>query len=288
MPTALSGAEGPVLSGVEGLVFLAAVMGGGALAGGLGALLGIGGGVFLVPFLTLALGVPIRQALAASLVTVIATSTAVSSGSGRHLINERLGLVLEVATVGGSLVGGLTAAVLSPSMLHAIFAVCTFGIAMIILMRLDVRNVILDRSVDPGTLGGRFYEEETGQEVIYQVRRLPLAIVGSFAAGNLSTLLGIGGGIMKVPLLNAFCGVPIRPAAATSAFMIGVTATSGAVIYFGRGDLVPVLAAAAVLGVRLGSGAGVRLGADVGARRIKQLMAGVLVLVSALMLTRVA
>jgi uncharacterized membrane protein YfcA len=262
------------------------VMAGGALAGGLGALLGIGGGVFLVPFLTLALGVPIRQALAASLVTVIATSTAVSAGSGRHLINERLGLVLEVATVAGSLVGGITAAALSPSTLHAIFGFCTFVVAVVMLTRLDTRNVILDSSADPGTLGGRFYEEETGRNVVYRVRRMPLALVGSFVAGNLSTLLGIGGGIMKVPLLNAFCGVPIRPAAATSAFMIGVTATSGAVIYYGRGDLVPILAAAAVLGVRLGSGAGLHLGAGVKVRRIKQLMAGVLLVVSLLMLTR--
>ena len=273
--------------GPDGAAFLAAVMAGGALAGGLGALLGIGGGVFLVPFLTLALGVPIRQALAASLVTVIATSTAVSSGSGRHLINERLGLVLEVATVAGSLVGGITAAALSPSTLHLIFASSTFGIAMVMVTRLDVRNVILDSSIHPGILGGRFYDEDSGADVVYRVRRVPLALVGSFVAGNLSTMLGIGGGIMKVPLLNAFCGVPIRPAAATSAFMIGVTATSGAVIYYGRGDLVPVMAAAAVLGVRIGSSVGVRLGASVGARRTKQLMAGVLVVVSALMLTGV-
>jgi uncharacterized membrane protein YfcA len=277
----------PALSGVEGLTFLAAVMGGGALAGALGSLLGIGGGVFLVPFLTLTLGVPIRQALAASLVTVIATSTAVSSGSSRHLINERLGLLLEVATVAGSLVGGVTAAALSPSTLHAIFALCTFAIAIVMLTRLDTRNVILDPSADPGVLGGRFYEEETGRDVVYRVRRLPLALVGSFIAGNLSTLLGIGGGIMKVPLLNAFCGVPMRPAAATSAFMIGVTATSGAIIYFGRGELVPLMAAAAVLGVRMGSGAGLRVGATVKVRQIKQLLAIVLVVVSALMLTRV-
>jgi uncharacterized membrane protein YfcA len=285
MLPAPSGVEGPALSGAHGVAFLAAVMAGGALAGGLGALLGIGGGVFLVPFLTLALDVPIRQALAASLVTVIATSTAVSAGSSRHLINERLGLLLEVATVAGSLVGGVTAAALSATALHLIFSVSTFAIAIVMVTRLDTRNVIFDPSVDPGVLGGRYYEEETGRDVVYRVRRLPLAIAGSFVAGNLSTLLGIGGGIMKVPLLNAFCGVPIRPAAATSAFMIGVTATSGAVIYFGRGDLVPLMAAAAVLGVRLGSGAGLRLGAGVKARRIKQLMAAVLVLVSLLMLT---
>jgi uncharacterized membrane protein YfcA len=175
---------------------------------------------------------------------------------------------------------------LSPSALHLIFATSTFAIAMVMLTRLDTRNVIHDASIDPGVLGGRYYEQETGREVLYRVRRLPLALAGSFLAGNLSTLLGIGGGIMKVPLLNAFCGVPIRPAAATSAFMIGVTATSGAVIYYGRGELVPVMAAAAVLGVRFGSGAGLRLGAGVTVRRLKQLMAAVLLAVSVLMLTR--
>jgi uncharacterized membrane protein YfcA len=266
------------------LTLLAGVAAGGALAGALGTLLGIGGGIFLVPFLTLGLGLPIRQALAASLVTVIATSTAVSAGSSRHLINERLGLLLEVATVTGSLVGGITAVMLSPEALHVIFGCATLAIACVMVARLHTRNVILDTSIDPGVLGGRFHDEETGREVVYRVRRLPLAIVGSFVAGNLSTLLGVGGGVMKVPLLNAFCGVPMRPAAATSAFMIGVTASSGAVIYFGRGDLVPLLAAAAVIGVRLGASVGMRFSAGVPAVRLKQLMAGVLIVVAILML----
>ena len=95
----------------------------------------------------------------------------------------------------------------------------------------------------------------------YRVKRLPLAVVASFVAGNVSSLLGIGGGIIKVPVLNAWCGIPLRAAAATSAFMIGVTATAGAVIYYGRGQLEPALAAAAVLGVQLGSWGGMRFGA---------------------------
>ena len=95
------------------------------------------------------------------------------------------------------------------------------------LTRLQRRNVILDPSVDPGVLGGRFYEDESGGIVTYRVKRLPVAIAASFVAGNVSSLLGIGGGIIKVPVLNAWCGVPLRAAAATSAFMIGVTATAG-------------------------------------------------------------
>ncbi len=268
------------------LALLAAVMTGGALAGGLGALLGIGGGVFLVPLLTLGLGIPIRNALATSLLTVIATSTAISAGPSRELVNLRLGLLIAVATVAGSLSGGIIAGSLSPTGLYRVFAISTFGIALAMLTRLDVRNVILDPEVHPGELGARYHEDESGREIVYRVKRLPLVLGGSFLAGNLSTLLGVGGGVVTVPLLNAWCGVPIRAAAATSAFTLGVTATSGAIIFHGRGDVVPALAAAAVLGVKLGSLAGLRAGSTARARGLKLLLAIVLMLVSALMLTR--
>jgi hypothetical protein len=101
-----------------------------------------------------------------------------------------------------------------------------------------------------------------------------------------SSLLGIGGGVIKVPVLNAWCGVPLHAAAATSAFMIGVTATTGAIIYYGHGDLQPLAAAPAVLGVQLGSWMGLRLAQRASARRLKLLMAGVLVIVAGLMLMR--
>jgi uncharacterized membrane protein YfcA len=267
--------------------FLAAVMGGGAVAGALGALLGIGGGVFLVPFLTLVLGVSIRHAIAASLLTVIATSSSVSAARvGRSLINLRLGMLLEVATAAGGLVGGVTAYWLPAQTLYALFGCVMLLVAGVTLSRLHVRNVILDSSVEPGRYGGRFHDEESGQDVVYRVRRLPVALVGSFFAGNVSSLLGIGGGVLKVPLLNAWCGVPLRAAAATSAFMIGVTAASGAVIYYGSGDVVPPLAAAAILGVHVGSSAGMRIGARASARHMKLLMTAVMLSVAALMFMR--
>jgi uncharacterized membrane protein YfcA len=269
------------------LPLLAAVMGGGALAGGLGALLGLGGGVFLVPFLTLALDVPIRHAIAASLLTVIATSSSVSAARvGRNLINLRLGMLLEVATAAGGLVGGVTAYYLPPGALYALFGCVMLLVAVVTLGRLHVRNILADGNADPGPYGGRFYDEESGRTVVYRVRRIPLALVGSFFAGNVSSLLGIGGGIVKVPMLNAWCGVPLRVAAATSAFMIGVTAASGAVIYYGSGDVVPPLAAAAVLGVHIGSRIGLRIGARATARHMKLLMAAVVIAVAILMFVR--
>jgi uncharacterized membrane protein YfcA len=257
----------------------------GTLSGSLGAMVGIGGGVFLVPFLVLVVGLPFHQAAAVSLAAVVATSTAVSAATaGKHLINLRLGMVLEVATAAGGLAGGVTAQMLSPQTLQVTFAIVAIGVAIAVVRRKE--SPPLPHDADVGRLGGRFVDERTGQAVTYRVHRLPAGLAASFFAGNLSTLLGIGGGVVKVPILVTWCGVPMRVAAATSAFMIGVTATSGAVIYYGHGDMIPALAASAVLGTQMGSLAGLRLAARARARRLQMVLAGVLALVALLMLTR--
>ncbi len=257
----------------------------GALSGSLGAMLGIGGGVFLVPFLILVVGLPFHQAAAVSLAAVIATSTAVSAATaGRQLINLRLGMVLEVATAAGGLAGGLTAQMLAPHVLQVIFAVVALFVAVAVVG--SPETAPLPPDADIGRLGGRYTDERTGQTMTYAVRRLPVSLVASFLAGNLSTLLGIGGGVVKVPVLVTWSGIPMRVAAATSAFMIGVTATSGAVIYYGHGEMIPALAAAAVLGTQMGSALGLRAAARARARGLRRLLAGVLVVVSCLMLIR--
>lgn len=258
----------------------------GIISGGLGALLGLGGGIFLVPFLNLAMKFPFQAAAAISLTTVIATSSSVSAGrAGKQLINIRLGMLLEVATAAGSLLGAVTAMFLAPSTVQRLFGVATISVAIVMLTRLQRRNV-LDASIDPGVLGGRFFDDESGRDVAYRVRRIPFALGASFVAGNLSSLLGIGGGFIKVPVLNAWCGVPMRAAAATSAFMIGVTATSGAVIYYGQGQLEPALAAVAVIGVQIGSWGGMRFGQKASVKWLKILMAAVLLIISGLMFER--
>lgn len=253
----------------------------GVVAGALGATLGLGGGVFLVPYLRQVLGLPASVASGISLTTVIATSTAVSAGTaGRQLINLRLGMLLEVATAAGGLMGGLAAQRVSDRSLDALFAVATATVAGVMLTRLERRNIIPDPTADPGRLGGRFYDPETGREVVYRVRRLPLALTASWVAGAVSGLLGIGGGVLKAPVLNVWCGVPLRAAAATSAFMIGVTAVAAAPIYYAQGKIVPPLAAAAVLGVLAGSHLGLRFSEATPTRGLKLLMACVLFAVS--------
>ena len=256
-------------------------MAAGAVAGSLGAMLGIGGGVFLIPLLNVGLGLPLKTASGISLLTVIATSNAVAaSPASRKVVNLRLGMLLQIPAVAGGISGALMVERLEVRTLYVIFASVTAVIAAVMLSRLDRRNVILDSSIDPGALGGRFYEDESGSEVVYRVRRLPAALGVSLAGGVISGLLGIGGGILQVPALNAWCGVPMRAAAATTAAMIGITALGSAPIYYARGHVVAPLAAAAVLGVLLGSRLGMWYSGRARARGLKLLMAVVLAAVA--------
>ena len=259
------------------LLTIPLVMAAGAVAGCFGALLGLGGGVFLIPFLNVGLGLDLPIASGISLMTVMATSSIVAAGSAnRDVINLRLGILLQIPAVAGGLIGAEGVELLSQRTLSTIFAVITGGIAVVMLTRLDRRNVILDASIVPGALGGSYYEEESGRQIVYRLRRLPAALGISFSGGVLSGLLGIGGGILQVPALNAWCGVPMRAAAATTAAMIGVTALGSAPIYYARGRIVAPLAAAAVLGVLAGSRVGMWMSPRTRARWLKLLMAVVL------------
>lgn len=256
-------------------------------AGLLGALLGLGGGVFLVPFMITVLQLPFNQARGISLITVVATSSAVAATShNRDLVNLRLGMLLQVATAAGGLTGSLSSRFVSDRALTLLFAVLMLAIAAVMLARLNRRNVSGSADADPGLLGGRLYDPELGRHAVYRVRRLPLALAVSFLGGNISSLLGIGGGVLMVPALNAWCGVPIRVAAATSALMIGVTATSALPLYWAHGEVTPHLAAGAVLGVLVGSSAGITMVTHLKVRWLKLLTIAVLVAVSVVMLMK--
>ncbi len=264
-----------------------AVAGLGVLAGGAGALLGLGGGIFLVPALVAGFHLPFPLVRGLSLMTVIATSSAVAAGAAsRPVMNVRLAMLLQITAAAGGLAGGLTSRHLSDRALTLGFGALMLGIAAVMASRLQRRNVVTDPSFDTGRFGGRYFESESGREVAYRVTRLPLALVIAFFSGNVSSLLGVGGGILIVPGLNTWCGVPMRVAAATSALMIGITAVSAAPIYFARGDIDPQLTAAAVLGVLAGSQLGLRLGVRLRARALKQMMIAVLLAVAAMMFAR--
>lgn len=254
-----------------------------ALAGGLtgmvGSLLGLGGGVFLVPLLALGMGLPPRTAVAASLVAVIASSaTATTVYMRRGLVNVSLAFMLLLATSTGGLLGGSIAEFISARTLYGIFSATLFIIAIVVTSRSKFRNVLDDSELDVGRLGGRVVEN--GRTLSYLMLRTPLAMTVSLAAGAISGLLGVGGGVVMVPVLNAFCGIPIRVAAATSAFMVGTTAAVSAFLYVGRGDMDPFITAAIALGSLPGSALGTRLSRKMPVRSIKGILATSLILVA--------
>jgi hypothetical protein len=254
----------------------------GVVAGGLGALLGIGGGAFLVPFLNLVVGLDFKIASAISLVTVIATSSVTSATPGRlPLVNLRLGMVLEIFTTSGGLLGLMVFSRSDdPTLKHA-FAAVMAVVAIVMIRQLDRRTSVPDsHEVDVGALGGRYRDPQTQELVAYRVKRLPVAFGVSLLAGVVS-MLGVGGGVLKVPVLNAWCGVPMRTAAATSA-----TAVVGSISYYMQGRIVPTYTAAAVLGVLAGSRAGFAIGARTHVRGLKMLMAIVLGTVAVIYATR--
>jgi uncharacterized membrane protein YfcA len=258
----------------------------GSLAGLVGALLGLGGGLFLVPYLVAGLDLPFALARGISLTTVIATSCAVGSASRGHgLVNVRLATLLQVATAAGGLTGSLTSRFVSERTLTGTFAVVMLLIAGVITSRLNTRNLLVGEGAPPGLLGGYLDDEELGR-ASYRLRRLPLALAVSFASGNLSSLLGIGGGVLLVPALNAWCGIPLRVAAATSALMIGVTAAAAMPLYWAHGEVIPEMAASAVLGVLVGSRAGFYLVTRMRVRWLNVLLILVLLTVAAVMLGR--
>ncbi|HEX6868310.1 MAG TPA: sulfite exporter TauE/SafE family protein [Candidatus Limnocylindrales bacterium] len=283
------------------------MLGGGAAAGVFGSLLGLGGGVLLVPLLTLGFGLPLREAVGVSLISVIVTSSAAAGVYlERHVANLRLGMTLELFTAIGALVGGSVAFLLDEQLLSLLFAGLLLYVAAT-MVRAGVRTapatepVATDASETPETLVGDDFDrhvervpEPTAPATTlerlsgpgYHVRNLGLGVVGATVAGVVSALLGIGGGTIKVPLMHLAMGVPFRVATATSNMMIGITATASAVIYLIRGGIDPYVAAPTAIGVFVGATIGSRLGHRVDLRVLRLLFVFVLVWLAIQMLIR--
>jgi uncharacterized membrane protein YfcA len=240
-------------------------------------MVGLGGGVFIVPALALFLGVPIHQAIAASLMAVVATSTTAAVAYLRDdLTNVRLGITLETMTVAGALAGGLAGAVLSRQVLSAVFGSVMVGVSVYLLARLRTDGAVGDRAEDPGVLGASYEDKSLGHTVTYGVHRLPVGMAASLVAGVVSGLLGVGGGFLKVPVMVIAMRVPVRAAVSTSSFMIGVTACTGAMVYVARGLVDPVITVPVVLGVVAGAYLGSRLAQRVRSSVLSTMLAVVL------------
>jgi uncharacterized protein len=260
-------------------------------AGVFGSLLGLGGGILIVPILTLGFGLDLREAVGVSLISVIMTSSAAAGVYlERHVANMRLGMTLELFTALGALVGGSIAFLLAENVLEGLFAVLLGYVAFTMARpRTETAHDTSTLDIDPDD------EAEPAQEVStlerlsgegYRVRNLGLGIVGASFAGIVSALLGIGGGIIKVPLMNVGMGVPLRVATATSNMMIGITAAASAIIYVARGGIDVYSAAPTAIGVFLGASAGSRLAHRVDLRILRWLFVVVLIYTAIQMLLR--
>jgi uncharacterized membrane protein YfcA len=248
-----------------------ALGGTGLVAGLLGSMLGVGGGFIIVPILTLALHLPIQIAVGSSLVAIVANAcTAAGIYTKARLTNIKLGLLLETTTIPGAIIGGFAAAAIAPSILSALFGLVLIYVAYTMVTRQhfifadnqsDVHLVELNnipRSLS-NSLTDSFYDQNLDKVVTYKVNHTPAGLGAGFFAGVLSSLLGIGGGIIKVPVIHLVMGVPMKSAIATSTLMIAMTAATGAFIYQYHGNIYPFIIAPLIIGIVIGSRIGSEL-----------------------------
>ncbi len=223
-------------------------------AGFLGALTGMGGGVLIVPLLTLFLGVDIRYAIGASLISVIATSSGAASAYVKEgFSNIRIGMFLEMATTLGALLGATLVTLISGPLIALIF-----GLVLVYSAYLTVRHPLAqEKDGSPDPLASRLHMDGTYPSikgpVAYHVHAVPTGFSLMFVAGALSGLLGIGSGAVKVLAMDRAMHIPFKVSTTTSNFMIGVTAAASAGVYLSRGYIDPGLAMPVVLGVLGGS-----------------------------------
>ncbi len=246
---------------MEGGVFILIVFIGSLFAGFIGSLTGLGGGIIIIPLLTLLLGVHINYAIGAGLISVIATS----SGSAinflkKGITNVRIGMFLEVATAAGAICGALLAGVFTSGAISVIFgALLIFTVVMS--TRKKSSAVIVP---NPNSKAAHWRLESTYIEndktvVAYSVKNIFGGFVMMLVAGVLSGLLGIGSGVLKVIAMDNIMKMPFKVSTTTSSFMIGVTAIASAVIYLQKGYIISTIAAPVMLGVLIGAMIGARV-----------------------------
>ena len=264
---------------------------GGVAAGFFGSLLGLGGGTLIVPLLTLVFNLPLLTAVGVSLICVIVTSGA-SAGVflERHIANLRLGMTLEMFTAIGALVGGSIAFLLPEKALEIFFAILLTYTSITMFRRGRAaggpeEETVVDEDATDEPAGDQFFDASlSGTD--YRVKRIPAGAAGSVGAGVVSALLGIGGGIVKVPVMHLVMGVPLRVSTATSNLMMGITASAGAIIYLSRGGIDPFVASPTALGVFVGASIGSRVAHRIDVRVLRGLFVAILLYTAFQMLLR--
>lgn len=255
------------------------------LAGFLGSLVGLGGGIIITPALTILFGFDIKYAIGASIVAVIATSSGSAIAFVKdHVSNMRVGMLLEVFTTAGGVVGALIAGVFSSKLLYIFFSLILlnsfYGMlkktGLITKLKKEEEKVENDKYADKYKLNSTYYDKATGETVKYNVTNVPQGSLVMFGAGFASGLLGIGSGAFKVVALDTYMKLPIKVSTATSNFMMGVTATASALIYFFNGTINPAVAAPIAIGTLIGSRTGAKVMQRLDAKYIRYIFLPIL------------
>ncbi len=260
------------------------------VAGIFGAVLGLGGGIIIVPALTLLFGVNIRYAVGASIVSVIATSSGAAAAYVRdHITNIRVAMLLEIATTIGALSGAILSPYIPQKFLFFLFASIMLFSAAAMFRKRGQETPLKFAPKDGSKEGNDWWANrlrlnssypDGGQTIPYIVTRVPLGFTLMLGAGVISALLGVGSGSLKVPAMDSAMKLPIKVSSATSNFMIGVTAAASAGAYYMRGEILPFLVAPVALGVLLGSTLGAKLMMRLKGESIRKLFLAVLLVVA--------
>ncbi len=256
----------------------------------LGSMLGLGGGVFLVPILTLFFGVDPKLAVGASAIVVVTNSIV---GSTNHLrsrfTNLRMAMLLQVSMAVGAIAGALYGVVADPRVIYVVFGLVLVYAAVSMVVRRQ-RVVTSPPAGTPDTLdlGAAFHDPAIRGEVGY----IPVRVAGGMGvgagAGVISGMLGVGGGVVMVPAMNLLMRVPVKAAVGTSSFMIGITSVATAFVYYSRGKIDPTLVVPAIIGVFIGGQIGSRLTRRIKAQRLALIFAVILLYLGVSLLLRAA
>jgi uncharacterized protein len=258
------------------------------LAGFVGAMSGMGGGIILIPALTL-LGVDIKQAIAISILSVIATSSGSASAYVRdHITNLKIGMFLEMFTILGALAGAAITLAISPRPLYIAFGIVLLGswIALLVVGHETWREGDQDSVSRWLELEGSYFDQAQGAVIRYRARRAYLGAPMMFGAGIIAGLLGIGAGAVKVLIQDLIMGLPPKVSTTTSNLIIGVTALAGTSVYLAHGLIDPGLAAPVVIGVVAGAFIGTRVLVRISNRSVRQFFLIILIALAVEMLFR--
>lgn len=251
------------------------------LAGGFGSMCGLGGGIFIVPILSVVLGVDLKVAIAASAICVVVNSL---SGTGvylrAHMVHIKLGLLLQITTTLGAIVGGLLVVYAPVHLLKGGFAILLYAMIASMIRKPDARPPSASASADRLGLQSSYKDPALDTTITYTPDALLPGMVLSSAAGLVSGLLGIGGGAVQVPLMNTIMRVPLKASAATSTFMVGITASVSALIYYSSGLVDATITIPAIVGILIGSQTGARLGRNVPTAILQSVLIVVLIILA--------